>query len=157
MTLKMQIYSTVKGFPDFQTPLRPPMNNQKSFKLHICILWSHVVTFPPIPVLSLILFIYGTPPKSAPARKCRKNPDILGDLWPRKKQFTKMKLSQFVNLSLIHSMDQVWFWYLFSFMVRQHSQICQFSPREQPFWNILCFIEQFHVPLQQDVELDIGS
>ena len=35
MTLKMQIYSTVKGLSDFQTPLRPLMDNQKSFNLHM--------------------------------------------------------------------------------------------------------------------------
>ena len=102
MTLKMPIYWTAKGLSDIQTPLRPPMDNQKSFKLHICILWSHVVTLKAITGLSLISFIYGTPPKSAPARKCRKNPDLLGDLWPRRKEFTTMKLCQIVNLSLIH-------------------------------------------------------
>ena len=96
----MPIYWTAKGLSDFQTPLRPPMDIQKSLKLHICILWSQVVTLKATTGLSLISFIYGTPPKSAPARKCWQNPDLLGDLWPRRKEFTKLKLCQIV--------DRVW-------------------------------------------------
>ena len=149
-----------EGFFCFQTPLRPPMNNQKNFKLHICILWSHVVTFSSIPGLSLILFIYGTPPKSAPARNCRKSPDILGDLWPHRKQFTKMELSICYSKSNTQYGSSL---ILVSLLLHgetafKNMQIFPiFMPRERPFWNILCFIEQFHVPLQQDVELDIGS
>ena len=122
----MPIYWTAKGLSDFQTPLRPPMDIQKSLKLHICILWSQVVTLKATTGLSLISFIYGTPPKSAPARKCWQNPDLLGDLWPRRKEFTKLKLCQILNLSLIHP------WTKFGFGVSSPSQ-----------WKCILNIEHF--------------
>ena len=122
----MPIYSTVKGFCNFQAPLGPPKDNQKSFKLHMCILWSHVVTSKTIIGLSLILLILGNPPKLAPARKYRKNADILGDLWPGQILFTIMKLFQYLNISLIY------LWAKSCFGV--------FSPSQ---WNCTLNIEHF--------------
>ena len=103
VTLKMPIYSTVKGFCNFQAPLGPPKDNQKSFKLHNA--HSMVTcgyTSKTIIGLSLILLILGNPPKLAPARKYWKNAEILGDLWPGQIVFTIMKLYQYVNKSLIY-------------------------------------------------------
>ena len=122
----MPIYSTVKGFCNFQAPLGPPKDNQKSFKLHMSILWSHVVTSKTIIGLSLVLLILGNPPKMAPARKYRKNADILGDLWPGQILFTIMKLFQYLNISLIY------LWAKSCFGV--------FSPSQ---WNCTLNIEHF--------------
>ena len=44
VTLKMAIYSITKCFFNFQTPLRPPKDNQKSLKLLMSILYPHVIT-----------------------------------------------------------------------------------------------------------------
>ena len=129
----MPIYSTVKGFCNFQAPLGPPKDNQKSFKLHMSILWSHVVTSKTIIGLSLIWLILGNPPKLAPARKYRKNADILGDLWPGQILFTIMKLFQYLNISLIY------LWAKSCFGV--------FSPSQ---WNCTLNIEHFLAEVFED-------